>query len=151
MVGEGPSIPFLATAPLSVAPRRRRRWAVPAAVAGTVAVAVVLGVLIFVPVAQSAPESLTLVNAGSVLSAVGQPITFPHGGTFDFHWATTNGATVTFSVIAPSGTPIYSSDSAGATLSLPVTSNGPYLFEIDDWLPATVAVSGTLHYTAPML
>jgi hypothetical protein len=136
---------------LGEATPRRRRWRIPGAVAGTIGAAVVLTVLIAVPFAQTAPEGLTLTNSGSLLSAVGQPITFPHGGTFDFSWSTESGRTVTFSVLSPSGTTVYSSDSTGGSASIAVGDTGAYLFEIDDWLPETVVLSGTLHYSAPML
>ncbi|MGP8078009.1 MAG: hypothetical protein ACLQD8_05710 [Thermoplasmata archaeon] len=151
MIGNGPNAPFLATAPLNAEPRRRRRWLLPAALAATVLAVAALTVLIGVPVAQSVPENLTLINSGSLLSAVGQTVSFPHGGTLELSWWTASGRSVTFSVLAPSGSTIYSSDSARGSASLGVGDSGPYTLEIYDLLPETVTVSGTLHYSAPML
>jgi hypothetical protein len=149
---DGPSVPFLATAPLNSTPRRRRRWRLVAAAAGTGALVAGLVLLIAMPVAQSAPENLTLTNGGG-LGTVGQTVTFPHAGILDVTWKVVGGvtATVTFSILTPGGATVYDLDAASGSASLHVGASGPYTFEIYDWLSGTVQVTGTLHYSAPLL
>jgi len=143
-------VPYLATAPLSGVERRRRRWVWPAVAAASVAGVVLLVVLLAVPVARASSEQMTLSNAGGV-SPVGQTISFGHSGTFDFSWSTASGRSVTFSILAPGGQTVFSADSHAATGSISVPSSGKYTFEIYDWLPETVTLHGTLHYSAPLL
>ncbi|MGB6500229.1 MAG: hypothetical protein WBG19_02350 [Thermoplasmata archaeon] len=153
MLGDGPSVPFLATAPLNTRPPRSRRWPLVAAIAGTVGTVLLLSVLIAVPVSQTVAENLTLTNAGGVFGPVSQTLTFPHGGTLDLSWALVSGTTttVTFSIVTPSGSMAYQSDSSAGSASFQVGDSGPYTFEIYDWFSGTVEVTGRLHYSAPLL
>ncbi|HTP53907.1 MAG TPA: hypothetical protein VML94_02955 [Thermoplasmata archaeon] len=154
MLGSDASAPYLATAPLQGARRARRRWRVPVVVAGIALGAAALTVLIAVPVAQSAPESFTIANPHGSVFEVTQSVMFPHSGTFVFTWQKVSGSTptFTFTVLAPAGGVVYESNlTAGGAGTLRVGVDGPYTFEILDWLSGTVTVSGVLHYSAPLL
>ena len=151
MAGSGPVAPFLATAPLNAAPPRRRRWVRPVSIVSAVAVAAVLAALLSVPVKGSATTELTLVNSGGV-GWVGQTVAFAHPGTLELSWKVTQGGTVSFRMLAPSGMSVYAPSSASSgSITLPVVADGPYTVEIQDLFAATVTVSATLHYSAPPL
>jgi hypothetical protein len=147
-----PPVPYLAAIPVSEPPRRgrRRRWAIVGG--GLVAIAVAAVVLLAtVPVARATSESFAIDNPGS-LTALSHSVTFPHSGTFSFGWATSNGGSVTFSVLDPLSVTLYqSAGSASGSGSILVTAGVAYSFEILDWLPEDVEVSGTLNYQAPLL
>jgi hypothetical protein len=154
VLGSTSSEPYLATAPLQGAEPRRRRGLLPAIIAGVALTVAVLTILIAVPVAQSASQSFTLANPSGSVFPVTQTLTFPHAGTFDFSWQKLSGSTpsFTFTVVAPSGGTVYESNgTAGGSASVRVGDEGPYTFEIYDWLSGTVAVSGRLHFSAPLL
>lgn len=147
-------MPYLATAPLQGTVRRRRRWRLPLLLAGTVFTVAGLTILIAVPVGQSAPENFTLANPSGSLFPVTQALTFPHAGTFDLSWQKLSGSTPTFqfTVLAPDGRTVYESNgTAGGSASVRVGDEGPYTFEIYDWLSGTVSVSGRLYFSAPLL
>jgi hypothetical protein len=147
-----PPVPYLAAIPVSEPPPRRRwRRIAGAAGAGAVAAVLVVVALVAIPVAHASAQTFTMNNPGS-LTALTHAVTFPRSGTFTFTWSTTNGGTVTFTVLGSGGVTIYASSSAasgGGTLA--VSEGTPYTFEILDWLPEVVDVTGTLSYQAPLL
>lgn len=146
------SAPYLAAVPVAEPPpRRRRRWLVGGTIASAVVVLLILGVLATVSVAHSSNESFTLSNPGS-LGEFTHSVTFPRSGVFQFSWATTNGGTLTFTVLDPLGATLYHvANAASGAASISVSSGTEYTFEILDWLGETVHVMGTLTYSAPML
>lgn len=86
--------------------------------------------------------NLQIQNSGS-LSPVCTHYTFPKTGSVDLNWATTNGGTVTFSVIDYTGTELYSSDAASGTSIFSVYAGQTYSLCAYDWLPETVNIQGT--------
>jgi hypothetical protein len=157
-VGPPPSNPspwVAATLPPSAAAlqRRRRSWiAVAAVIAAVLAVlAIALVALATVAVHQSQVESFAITNPGSVVTTQYYNYTFPHAGTFRFAWTTGGTGSVTFSVLNPLATSIYSVDASSGSGNLSVAGGGHYSFGIYDWLPASVVVTGTYTYSAPYL
>ena len=114
---------------------------------------ILIGVLAAtVPVNQAASMSATIANPGSVTTSYTDIVLLAHIGVFTFAWATTNGGTTSVTVQDPAGSTIYSSGSASSGQgSFPVDLTGGYTFAIYDWSPETVQLSGTLHYTAPLI
>jgi hypothetical protein len=131
--------------------RRRTGWILISGCAAASVVAVAVVALAIVPVSHSATESFVLKNGGS-LTPLTHPVRFPDSGEFAFHWSTVGGGTVTFTVLNPGGITLYQASSAASgTGNIAVTAGSVETFEILDWLPETVDVSGTLSYSAPTI
>lgn len=129
---------------------KRPGWLVPVLVVVIVGlVAVVL--LATVPVDQTAPESFAITDPGSLLYTYVFNFTSPHAGTFDFSWYSNDGGSVTFTVVDIGGSTLYTLGSSSGSGNVTMQGGGVYAFGIFDLLPETVQVSGTLHFTAPIL
>ncbi len=133
--------------------RQRRSWIVVTVVIAIVLaiLAVALVALATVSVHQSQVEAFGITNPGSVVTTKYYNFTFPHAGTFRFAWSTNGTGSVTFSILNPSATSIYSVDSSSGSGSFSVVGGGRYSFGIYDWLPATIAIRGTYSFSAPYL
>ncbi len=120
-------------------------------------VAVILGVLVViiffstVSFAQTSPYSADLSNAGSVLTTHFANYSPIQSGTFRFSWHTTDGGTVTFSLLSPSGRSLYSSTAGAGAGSAYVVRAGNYQFEMSGSVAETVRVTGTLSFSAPLI
>jgi hypothetical protein len=145
----GPPLAFAPAAARGPSWPRHLRWVGALASAG-VTVAVVIALLI-VPMPQAYAVAFTMQNAGSQTVATHE-IVFPHPGTLDFSWATALNRSVMFTVVGPfEPTPVYSWEGDNGSKMLPVSAGEPYIFSISGTALATVEVSGTLYYTAPLL
>ncbi len=131
-------------------PPKKRKWLVPVLVVVIVGL-VALVLLATVPVNQTAAESFSIANPGSSVNTYVFNLTSPYAGTFTFSWYSNDGGSVTFTVLDSVGSTLYTLDSSSGSGNVTMQGGGVYTFGIYDWLPETVQVSGTLHYTAPIL
>lgn len=137
------------TAAAATQTANKRWWGLPTAV--TVVVAVILLVVLLVVfstvgLAQAFTWSGTVSSPGS--SSTGY--TPSHSGTFDFAWSNASGVPVTFTVLSPSGSTLFSNavPVANGTGSVSVSGGSTYKLEISSALAATTSISGTLYFTA---
>jgi len=131
-------------------PTKKRRWLVPVLIVVIVGL-LALVLLATVPVSQAAAASFSISNPGSSTDTYYDNYSAPYAGTFTFSWYSNDGGSVTFTVVDSLDVTLYTLDASSGSGNISVLGGDTYSFGIYDWLPETVTVSGTLHYTAPYL
>lgn len=104
-----------------------------------IAVGVVI-VLFLVPLPL--PFYLNISNPGSVTEATCDSYTFDANAGVSFSWSTTDGATVSFTVVDSAHTTIYSEDTSSGSGSF-TANGGTYQFCMYDWAADHVGIRGT--------
>lgn len=104
-----------------------------------------------VPVAGTASYSATVTNSGDLLVPHYVTYTPPQSGRFNFSWHTDGGGPVAFTVLGPSGAPLYSSTGAIGTGHLFVFRAENYQFGFSNATAETVRVTGTLSFSVPLI
>lgn len=110
-----------------------------------------LATLLLLPLDQSAPITFGISDPGDPLYTYVDNQTFAHAGTFDFVWNTNDGGSVNFTIIDPSNVTVYNVSGPSGLGTLPIPASGQYTFGIFTQNPENVSVSGTYHFTAPLL
>jgi hypothetical protein len=118
-------------------------------------IAVVLGgvgvvALVLVPTGQTTGMAFSIQTPGSTTMTYESAESFSHAGTYVFSWKATD-TSGTFTIREAGHTPFYSTFNATGSLNLGVKTGIVYDFGFLDGHAATLSISGSLHFSAPIL
>jgi hypothetical protein len=116
-----------------------------------IAILVVVFLASTVPVAQTSTYSATVTNSGDLSGPHYAAYTPPQSGRFSFSWHTESGGAVDFTVLGPSGAPVYSSTGASGSGHLFVFRAEEYQFGFVNASAETVHLTGTLSFSVPLI
>jgi len=112
---------------------------------------VALIVLAVVPVSQTTDVSFSFSNSRTTLGTYYTNFTALYTGTLDFSWSTSPNGAASLTITNPSNTTLYSDNSNAGSGTFDVVAGATYSFGLYALSYETVDVSGTLHYSGPLI
>ncbi|HLN51583.1 MAG: hypothetical protein ACLQD9_07020 [Thermoplasmata archaeon] len=112
---------------------------------------VTLVVLAVVPVSQTTDVSFSFSNSSTVLGIYYTNFTASYTGTLDFSWSTSPNGAARLTISNPSNATLYSDTSNAGSGTIDVVAGATYSFGLYALSYETVDVSGTLHYSSPLI